>query len=127
LALRPAAINAKETMGASMLLGFPDWIVFTSMCIPFGITALIALMQTLSSMDEHGEASYEPPSIGLAHFRHHAAAHGAARAHCRAPCFGRCDVGSSCSQGLALFEFPEQPGLCALGQLRPVGHSRCSS
>jgi hypothetical protein len=40
LALRRlAAINAKETMGASMLLGFPDWIVFTSMCIPFGISS----------------------------------------------------------------------------------------
>ena len=51
------AINAKETLGASMLLGFPDWIVFTSMCIPFGITALIALVQALSSMDEHGEAA----------------------------------------------------------------------
>ena len=37
-------------MGASMLLGFPDWIVFTSMCIPFGISAVIAAMQTLSSM-----------------------------------------------------------------------------
>jgi TRAP-type C4-dicarboxylate transport system permease small subunit len=48
-----SAINAKETMGASMLLGFPDWIVFTSMCIPFGISALIAAMQTLSSMDHH--------------------------------------------------------------------------
>ena len=46
-----AAINAKETMGASMLLGFPDWIVFTSMSIPFGLTAIIAAMQTLSSMD----------------------------------------------------------------------------
>lgn len=52
-----AAINAKETMGASMLLGFPDWIVFTSMCIPFGITALIALMQALSSMDHLDEAA----------------------------------------------------------------------
>jgi TRAP-type C4-dicarboxylate transport system permease small subunit len=51
-----AAINAKETMGASMLLGFPDWIVFTSMCIPFGISAFIAAMQTLSSMD-HQKAS----------------------------------------------------------------------
>ena len=51
------AINAKETMGASMLLGFPDWIVFTSMCIPFGITALIALMQALSQIKHHEEAT----------------------------------------------------------------------
>ena len=52
-----AAINAKETMGASMLLGFPDWIVFTSMCIPFGITAVIALMQTLSQFNNNDKAS----------------------------------------------------------------------
>jgi TRAP-type C4-dicarboxylate transport system permease small subunit len=43
-----AAINARETLGASMLLGFPDWIVFTSMSIPFALTAVIAAMQALS-------------------------------------------------------------------------------
>jgi TRAP-type C4-dicarboxylate transport system permease small subunit len=48
-----AAINAKETMGASMLLGFPDWIVFTSMCIPFGITALIAASQATQTVQHH--------------------------------------------------------------------------
>ncbi len=46
-----AAINAKETMGASMLLGFPDWIVFTGMSIPFALTAVIAAMQTLSKFN----------------------------------------------------------------------------
>jgi hypothetical protein len=46
-----AAINAKETMGASMLLGFPDWIVFTSMSLPFALTTLIAAMQTLSKFN----------------------------------------------------------------------------
>jgi len=46
-----AAVNAKETMGASMLLGFPDWVVFTSMSIPFGLTAFIAAMQTLSKFN----------------------------------------------------------------------------
>ena len=51
-----AAINAKETMGASMLLGFPDWIVFTSMCIPFGITAVIALMQMLTKFENNNKA-----------------------------------------------------------------------
>jgi uncharacterized membrane protein YhdT len=44
-------------MGASMLLGFPDWIVFTCMSIPFGITALIALMQALSQIDHNDEAT----------------------------------------------------------------------
>jgi len=52
-----AAINAKETMGASMLLGFPDWIVFTSMSIPFGITALIAAMQALSQFNKNKATS----------------------------------------------------------------------
>jgi TRAP-type C4-dicarboxylate transport system permease small subunit len=52
-----AAINAKETMGASMLLGFPDWIVFTSMCIPFGITAFIAAMQVLTKFENNDKAS----------------------------------------------------------------------
>lgn len=46
-----AAINAKETMGASMLLGFPDWIVFTGMSMPFALTAVIAAMQTLSKFN----------------------------------------------------------------------------
>jgi TRAP-type C4-dicarboxylate transport system permease small subunit len=48
-----AAIKAKETMGASMLLEFPDWIVLTSMCIPFGITAVIAAMQVISTFDDN--------------------------------------------------------------------------
>jgi TRAP-type C4-dicarboxylate transport system permease small subunit len=52
-----AAINAKETQGASMLLGFPDWIVFTSMCIPFTLTAFIAAMQTLSSFNPEAEVT----------------------------------------------------------------------
>jgi TRAP-type C4-dicarboxylate transport system permease small subunit len=51
-----AAINAKETMGGSMLLEFPDWIVLTSMCIPFCITALIAVMQALSKFDNKDKA-----------------------------------------------------------------------
>ena len=46
-----ATINASESMGASMLLGFPDWIVFLSMCIPFALTAFIAAMQSLSKFN----------------------------------------------------------------------------
>lgn len=48
-----AAIKAKENMGASMLLEFPDWIVLTSMCIPFGITAVIAATQVISQFDNN--------------------------------------------------------------------------
>jgi TRAP-type C4-dicarboxylate transport system permease small subunit len=52
-----AAINAKESMGASMLLGFPDWIVFTSMSIPFALTAVIAAMQTVSKFNPEEAAA----------------------------------------------------------------------
>lgn len=52
-----AAINAVDTMGASMLLGFPDWIVFTSMAIPFGITAIIAASQAAASFSPTDKAS----------------------------------------------------------------------
>ena len=52
-----AAVNAKETEGASMLLGFPDWIVFTSMCIPFSLTAFIAAMQTISRFNPEAEVT----------------------------------------------------------------------
>ena len=52
-----AAINAIDTMGASMLLGFPAWIVFTSMAIPFGITALIAVAQMTAQFNPNDKAS----------------------------------------------------------------------
>jgi hypothetical protein len=44
-------------MGASMLLGFPDWIVFTSMAIPFAITAIIAASQAAASFSPTDKAS----------------------------------------------------------------------
>jgi TRAP-type C4-dicarboxylate transport system permease small subunit len=52
-----AAINALETLGASMLLGFPDWIVFTSMAIPFGISALIATTQAAATFSPTDKAA----------------------------------------------------------------------
>jgi hypothetical protein len=45
-----AAISARENMGASMLLGFPDWIVLTSMACPLAITAVIASGQALGKL-----------------------------------------------------------------------------
>ena len=46
-----AALSAKENMGASMLLGFPDWIVLAGMSVPFALTSLIALVQALARFD----------------------------------------------------------------------------
>lgn len=42
-----AARSAYDNMGASMLLGFPDWISLAAMCPPFALTALIAGAQVL--------------------------------------------------------------------------------
>ena len=50
------ALNARESMGASMLLGFPDWIVFTTMSVPFALTAVIATLQALSRFQEETQA-----------------------------------------------------------------------
>lgn len=47
-----AAVAAKENMGASMLLGFPDWIVLAGMSLPFALTAVIALAQALAKFEQ---------------------------------------------------------------------------
>jgi TRAP-type C4-dicarboxylate transport system permease small subunit len=40
-----------------MMLGFPEWIVYTAMVPPLALTAVIALAQTFSSVtaQEHGQ------------------------------------------------------------------------
>ena len=45
-----AALSAYGNMGASMLLGFPDWIVLAAMCPPFALAGVIAGVQALSSV-----------------------------------------------------------------------------
>lgn len=42
-----AAMTAHQNMGASMLLGFPDWILLASMAVPFALAAGIATAQAL--------------------------------------------------------------------------------
>lgn len=46
-----ASIKAKENMGTSMLLGFPDWIVLAGMAIPFAFTAVIACFQAIERLN----------------------------------------------------------------------------
>ena len=46
-----AATSAKENMGASMLLGFPDWIVLASMSLPVAMAAIIAFAQAASKFN----------------------------------------------------------------------------
>jgi TRAP-type C4-dicarboxylate transport system permease small subunit len=52
-----AAVSAHENMGASMLLGFPDWILLAAMAVPFALSALIALVQAVALQAVEGGAA----------------------------------------------------------------------
>ncbi len=41
-------LNAWETKSGSMMLGFPEWIVYTAMVPPLVLTAVIALWQSVA-------------------------------------------------------------------------------
>lgn len=43
------ALSAHSTQTTTMMLGFPEWIVYTAMVPPLALTALIAVVQTFSS------------------------------------------------------------------------------
>jgi TRAP-type C4-dicarboxylate transport system permease small subunit len=44
-------LNAWRTQSGSMMLGFPEWIVYACIVPAFMLTALIALMQSLRGFD----------------------------------------------------------------------------
>jgi TRAP-type C4-dicarboxylate transport system permease small subunit len=46
------AINAYDTHSSTMMLGFPEWIVYTAMVPPFILTAVIALYQGVAGFDK---------------------------------------------------------------------------
>jgi TRAP-type C4-dicarboxylate transport system permease small subunit len=41
------ALNAWRSQSGSMMLGFPEWVVYSCIVPPFVLTAVIALMQTM--------------------------------------------------------------------------------
>jgi len=49
-------INAHETFSGTMMLGFPEWIVYAAMVPPFMLCSLIALVQALSTPAEGAQA-----------------------------------------------------------------------
>lgn len=49
------AVRAHEGEGASMLIGFPDWIVYACMCVGLSVAALMALAQVLGMVAEQEE------------------------------------------------------------------------
>jgi TRAP-type C4-dicarboxylate transport system permease small subunit len=49
-------LSAWSTQSASMMLGFPEWIVYTLMVPPLVLTAVIGLFQGISGFSEEGQA-----------------------------------------------------------------------
>ncbi|MGC4365972.1 TRAP transporter small permease [Hydrogenophaga sp. R2] len=44
------ALSAHSTQTTTMMLGFPEWIAYTAMVPPLALTAVIALVQSFSSV-----------------------------------------------------------------------------
>ena len=49
-------INAYDSFSGTMMLGFPEWIVYAAMVPPFILCSLIALMQTFGPENEGAQA-----------------------------------------------------------------------
>ena len=49
-------INAHNTFSGTMMLGFPEWIVYAAMVPPFILCSLIALVQTFGTDNEGVQA-----------------------------------------------------------------------
>lgn len=50
-------MNAYSSMSGTMMLGFPEWVVYAAMVPPFAICSLIALMQALAGEVDQGAAA----------------------------------------------------------------------
>ncbi len=49
--------NAYDSFSGTMMLGFPEWVVYAAMVPPFALCSLIALLQVLGSQDAQGETA----------------------------------------------------------------------
>ena len=45
-------LNAWKSQAGSMMMGFPEWIVYTGIVPPLALTALIALLQAIRGFDD---------------------------------------------------------------------------
>ena len=50
-------LSAYQSMSGTMILGFPEWIVYAFMAPSFLLTCVIALVQTFAGFDEHTESA----------------------------------------------------------------------
>jgi TRAP-type C4-dicarboxylate transport system permease small subunit len=50
-------MNAYSSMSGTMMLGFPEWVVYTAMVPPFAICSLVALLQAVAGEADQGAAA----------------------------------------------------------------------
>ena len=50
-------INAHNSFSGTMMLGFPEWVVYAAMVPPFALCSLIALIQVFGSEGAQGETA----------------------------------------------------------------------
>jgi TRAP-type C4-dicarboxylate transport system permease small subunit len=50
-------LNAWKSQAGSMMMGFPEWIVYTGIVPPLALTALIALVQAIRGFDDGAAAA----------------------------------------------------------------------
>jgi TRAP-type C4-dicarboxylate transport system permease small subunit len=50
-------LNAWKSQAGSMMMGFPEWIVYTGIVPPLALTALIALVQAIRGFDDSAAAA----------------------------------------------------------------------
>ena len=50
-------INAHDSFSGTMMLGFPEWVVYAAMVPPFALCSLIALIQVFGNEGAQGEAA----------------------------------------------------------------------
>ncbi len=53
-------INAWTTQSSTMMMGFPEWIIYTGMVPPLALTALIALVQAFTGFGNEADTESNP-------------------------------------------------------------------
>ena len=117
-------LNACSTQSGTMMLGFPEWMVYVGMVPPLVLTAVIALYQACDGRRVLRRRPRMSADCPLTAARSSASCWSlmALRVPIAIAMFVAGAVGYVMQAGLAAAsQLPQQPGLCPLCQLRPVG------
>ena len=110
----------EQSQSGSMMLGFPDWIVYVGMVPPLALCAADRRWCRRVRGFEPEAAGMSPLDADAADLRRHAGADGAAHAHRDRDVRRRRGRLSAAGRLAAAGQLPQHAGLRALCQLRPV-------